>query len=58
MTILEVVKLSGRGAIAQFKFGNRKTDSTSPLLFELSEKHLRDCEGKNYSFFLKKINNL
>ncbi|XP_008207841.1 transmembrane protein 131 isoform X2 [Nasonia vitripennis] len=44
MTILEVVRLVGRGAHAQFKFGNRKPGSTTPLLFELTEKHLKDCE--------------
>ncbi|KAK0097754.1 hypothetical protein PV326_013968 [Microctonus aethiopoides] len=44
MTILEVIRLVGRGAHAQFKFGNRKPGSNTPLLFELAEKHLKDCE--------------
>ncbi|XP_015599442.1 transmembrane protein 131 isoform X2 [Cephus cinctus] len=44
MTILEVVRLVGRGAHAQFKFGNRKPGSTTPLLFELADRHLKDCE--------------
>ncbi|XP_043267121.1 transmembrane protein 131 [Venturia canescens] len=44
MTILEVIRLISRGAHAQFKFGNRKPGSTTPLLFELAEKHLKDCE--------------
>ncbi|XP_034937146.1 transmembrane protein 131 [Chelonus insularis] len=44
LTILQVVRLSGRGAHAQFKFGNRKSGSNTPLLFELAEKHLKDCE--------------
>ncbi|XP_012279930.1 transmembrane protein 131 [Orussus abietinus] len=44
MTILEVLRLVGRGAHAQFKFGNRKPGSTTPLLFELAERHLKDCE--------------
>lgn len=48
MTILEVIRLISRGAHAQFKFGNRKPGSTTPLLFELAEKHLKDCERKNY----------
>lgn len=44
MTILEVLRLVGRGAYGQFKFGNRKPGSSTPLLFELAEKHLKDCE--------------
>ncbi|XP_033217734.1 transmembrane protein 131 isoform X2 [Belonocnema kinseyi] len=44
ITILEVMRLVGRGAFAQFKFGNRKPGSATPLLFELAEKHLKDCE--------------
>lgn len=46
LTVLELVQLSGTGAYAQFKFGNRKPGSSTPLLFELAEKHLRDCESK------------
>lgn len=45
MTILEVLRLKGRGAHAQFKFGNRKPGSMAPLLFELTEKHLKDCDS-------------
>lgn len=44
MTILEVLRMSGRGASAQFRFGHRKPGSTTPLLFELTDKHLKDCE--------------
>ncbi|KAL6258759.1 hypothetical protein P5V15_010707 [Pogonomyrmex californicus] len=44
MTILEVVRMSGRGASAQFRFGHRKPGSSTPLLFELTDKYLKDCE--------------
>ncbi|XP_036149378.1 transmembrane protein 131 isoform X2 [Monomorium pharaonis] len=44
MTILEVLRLNGRGASAQFRFGHRKPGSTTPLLFELTDKHLKNCE--------------
>ncbi|XP_015437161.1 PREDICTED: transmembrane protein 131 [Dufourea novaeangliae] len=44
MTILEVLRIMGQGANAQFRFGNRKPGSTTPLLFELADKHLKDCE--------------
>jgi hypothetical protein len=52
LTILEVVQVSGQAAHAQFKFGNRKPGSGTPLLFELAEKHLKDCESKLIFFFL------
>lgn len=44
MTILEVLRVIGQGTNAQFRFGNRKPGSTTPLLFELADKHLKDCE--------------
>uniref|UniRef100_A0A0K8SPG8 Uncharacterized protein n=1 Tax=Lygus hesperus TaxID=30085 RepID=A0A0K8SPG8_LYGHE len=44
LTILEVVHLHGSGAYAHFKFGNRKPGSSLPLTFELTDKHLKDCE--------------
>ncbi|KAF4522088.1 hypothetical protein B566_EDAN004073 [Ephemera danica] len=43
LTVLEVLRVSGQGAMAQFKFGNRKPGSATPLQFDLSEKHLKDC---------------
>lgn len=53
MTILEVVRMIGRGASAQFRFGNRKPGSTTPLLFELADKHLKDCERMYVSLLLQ-----
>lgn len=44
MTIVEAVQLTGRGGHALFKFGNRKPGSDAPLIFELTEKHFKDCE--------------
>ncbi|XP_046395502.1 transmembrane protein 131 isoform X2 [Ischnura elegans] len=44
LTALEVVRVSGQGGYAQFRFGNRKPGNPSPLLFELTDKHLKDCE--------------
>ncbi|KAJ3658654.1 hypothetical protein Zmor_010381 [Zophobas morio] len=44
LTILEVVRLNAQGAHPLFKFGNRKPGSLQPLTFELTEKHLKDCE--------------
>ncbi|XP_043261221.1 transmembrane protein 131 isoform X2 [Colletes gigas] len=48
MTILEVLRVMGQGATAQFRFGNRKPGSTTPLLFELADKHLKDCERERF----------
>lgn len=44
LTILEVVRLKGQGAFPFFKFGNRKPGSLQPLSFEMTDKHLKDCE--------------
>lgn len=46
LTAVEVVRLSGQGVVPNFKFGNRRPGSPQPLLFELTEKHLGDCERK------------
>lgn len=43
--------MTGRGANAQFRFGSRKPGSTTPLLFELAEKHLKDCKRMYVSSF-------
>ena len=36
--------VQGRGAYGQLQFGSQRPGSSSPLLFELTEKHLKDCE--------------
>jgi len=54
LTVLEVVQVSGHAAYAQFKFGNRKPGSGSPLLFELAEKHFKDCESKLLFYLVPK----
>ncbi|XP_023247785.1 transmembrane protein 131 [Copidosoma floridanum] len=53
MTILEVLGIVGRGAHAQFKFGNRKPGSSKPLLFEFTERHLQGCQTKQEDFITK-----
>lgn len=44
LTMFEIIRLTGQGANPNFRFGNRKPGSNLPLLFELTEKHLKDCE--------------
>lgn len=46
-TILEAIWLTAKAVMPQFKFGNRKPGSKTPLLFELTDKHLRDCNHPN-----------
>lgn len=48
LTILEIIRLNGQGAFPHFKFGNRRPGSSQPLLFELTEKHLKDCEREKH----------
>jgi len=40
------VELEGLAVQAQFKFGNRRPGAESPLMFEIADKHLRDCLSK------------
>lgn len=43
-TILEALWLTAKAAAHQFKFGNRRPGSDTPLMFELSDKHFRECK--------------
>lgn len=46
-TVLESVWLSAKSVVPLFKFGNRRPGSKTPLLFELTDKNLRDCAHPN-----------
>ena len=46
LTILDAIVLQGQGGHGDILFSNRKPGSTSPLLFELTEKHLKSCDRK------------
>jgi hypothetical protein len=50
LTAVEMVQLTGQAAYAQLKFGNRKPGSESPLMFELADKHLKDCKDKSRKY--------
>jgi hypothetical protein len=44
VTGLELVSLSGQGQSAKFLLANRKPGSIQPLLFDIGEQHLKNCE--------------
>ncbi|CAH1972997.1 unnamed protein product [Acanthoscelides obtectus] len=44
LTILEAIKLTAQSALPSFKFGNRKPGSVQPLSFDMTDKHMKDCE--------------
>ncbi|XP_018006963.1 transmembrane protein 131 isoform X2 [Hyalella azteca] len=46
LTVVDIVKLTGRGGQGTVRFANRKPDaSATPLTFSLAAKHLQDCQA-------------
>ncbi|XP_059479964.1 transmembrane protein 131 isoform X2 [Neocloeon triangulifer] len=43
LTVVEIFRLSGQGAVAQFKFGNRKSGVSPPLQFDMPKKIEKEC---------------
>ena len=52
LTILDAIILQGQGGQGDMRFSNRRPGSTLPLLFELSEKHLKACDSKRINYLL------
>ncbi|VDP26390.1 unnamed protein product [Soboliphyme baturini] len=50
LTGLEAVPIYGRGGKMELRVGSRMPQSNQPLLFEIQEKHLRECENKKRTF--------
>ncbi|KAK2170432.1 hypothetical protein LSH36_3g30072 [Paralvinella palmiformis] len=46
LTIIDAVVLTGQGGRGELRFSNRKPGSNSPLLFEMTDKHLKNCDKK------------
>lgn len=47
LTVAEAIWLTAKAVVPQFKFGNRKPGHSSPLPFEITEKHTKLCEKKS-----------
>ena len=45
LTIMDTVVVTGQGCHGEMKFSNRKPGSPSPLTFEMTEKHLKNCDS-------------
>ncbi|KAK8769817.1 hypothetical protein V5799_013715 [Amblyomma americanum] len=45
LTVMSAVMLKGQGGYGQLRVGNKVPGSDSVLIFELSESHLKDCDG-------------
>lgn len=59
LTILEVVRLKGKGSVPVFKLGNRKQGTGQPLLFDINEKSLQGCvKEEDDGYFLNYVPNL
>uniref|UniRef100_A0A336KV56 CSON015221 protein n=1 Tax=Culicoides sonorensis TaxID=179676 RepID=A0A336KV56_CULSO len=54
LTVVESVWITARAVQPLFKFGNRKSGSQTPLIFEVTDNHLKACDKPqtNYSPFV------
>ncbi|RUS80317.1 hypothetical protein EGW08_011918, partial [Elysia chlorotica] len=44
LTIIDAVVIQGQGRHGELRFNNKKPDSHSVLTFEMTEKHLKNCD--------------
>lgn len=51
LTVVDAVVVQGQGGRGELKFNARKAGSQAPLLFELTEKHLKNCDTSEYPLF-------
>lgn len=53
LTVLDAFVVQGQGGHGEIKFGNISPGSDAVLMFELTEKHLKDCDGKRRNKFVQ-----
>jgi len=46
LTIIDVVTMQGQGGYGELRFSSRKPGSQKPLVFEMSDKQLKQCDSK------------
>ncbi|GFN80733.1 transmembrane protein 131-like isoform x2 [Plakobranchus ocellatus] len=44
LTIIDAVVIQGQGRLGEMRFNNKKPGSSSALTFEMTEKHLKNCD--------------
>ncbi|GIY37241.1 transmembrane protein 131 [Caerostris darwini] len=49
LTVMDALLVYGQGGYGQIKFGNIPPGSDSMLMFELTERHLKDCGSTKFS---------
>ena len=50
LTIIDSLVVQGQGGQGEMRFSNRKAGSQAPLPFEMTEKHLKNCDSKYIAF--------
>ncbi|XP_067136144.1 transmembrane protein 131 isoform X2 [Centruroides vittatus] len=53
LTVMDALLVQGQGGYGQIKFGNKSPGANSSLMFELTDKHLKDCDGNKNNRFMQ-----
>ena len=54
--MIDTVVLYGQGGRGEMKFSTRRSGSQTPLMFEMTEKHLKHCDTSQYTNVLSNNN--
>jgi hypothetical protein len=46
LTIIDTIVVQGQGGRGEMKLSNKKPGSAIPLQFDITEKHLKNCDSK------------
>lgn len=47
LTIIDAIVIKGQGGRGEMKLSNKKPGSAIPLQFDITEKHLKNCDSKS-----------